>query len=146
MTPNQLLQRTPETTDHYIAVLHDTWHNYDHVPELRGELPDTDPTKSIEIRYYKDFHFDLRRNWTLASVWFKDKPVMIIQNAGREGDDHAKRFIVDSTAYQDMIIHLNSLCRPYMYESQDAVVDPEVDIPNLTNFYGNELDGVFYIH
>ncbi len=41
----------------------------------------------LSIRTHKYFNFDGRRFWRLASVWFDNKPVMIIQNAGREGDD-----------------------------------------------------------
>lgn len=142
MTPNQLYQRTPTKTDHFIKQLKGFY--YDHVPEIKGELPIDDPSKKVEVRYYKDFNFDTRRYWLLASVWFEDKPVMIIQNAGREGDDHAASFITDDAQYRAMIGHLATIQKHD--DIKDRSVNPDTDIPKLTSFYGNELEGYFSPH
>jgi hypothetical protein len=141
MTPNQLYQRIPEKTDHEICTL--KGFNFNHVPEIESEFIPKDPTGKIEIRYYKDFYFDQRRFWRLASVWIEGKPVMIIQNAGREGDDHAKSFITDATQYSALIKHLATLTKPLAGKIEN-VVDPDIEIPDLTKFYGNELDGGFH--
>lgn len=70
---------------------------------------------------------------------------MIIRNAGREGDDFCDRFITDYKLYQDMVKYLATLIKP---NSQMKPADGEIrklndDIPNLTDFYGNDLDGHF---
>jgi len=139
MTPNQLYQRAPVKTDHYIKQLKGTY--YDHIPEINGDLPFIDMARKIEVRYYKDFTFDVRRYWLLASIWFEGKPVMIIQNAGREGDDHAASFITDMEQYQAMIGHLATLQKHD--DIKDRTTDPDTDVPNLTSFYDNELEGYF---
>lgn len=140
MKPADLYKRTPEKTGHEIGILKGCY--YDHVPEIPFELPFEDKTKKVKILYYKDFDFDGRRFWRLAGVYFDDRPVMIIQNAGREGDDHRKRFITDQTAYLDMLRHIMTLGEPSKHEVPD-IVDPETDIAGLDDFYGNRLDGYF---
>lgn len=142
MTPNQFYQRTPTKTDHDLTVL--KGFDFDHVPEIKSELPFTDPNQKVEIRYLKDFNFDSRRFWRLASVWFSGKPVMIIQNAGREGDDYSASFITDGWQYRVMIGYLATLQKHDKIE--DRAIDPDIDVPNLTSFYGYELEGYFSPH
>lgn len=139
MTPTQLYQRTPTKTDHDLTRLKGFY--FDHIPEIKGTLPSDDPIQKVEVRYFKDFHFDTRRYWLLASVWFENKPVMIIQNAGREGDDHAASFITDMEQYRVMIGYLATLQKHD--DVKDRTVNPDTDVPNLTSFYGNELGGYF---
>lgn len=84
------------------------------------------------------FHsFDYRRYLSLQSVWFEDVPVMIIQEAGREGDDHTDEFITNFEKYTDMI----NFIRSCYYKSPDShmVYDGEEEIPELTNFYGYDI-------
>lgn len=151
MKPSELYAMTPEKTDSDIFVL--TGWEFNHVPEIDWSLMNAEAHKQtrIVINYYKDFDFDGRRFWRLASVWLDDirerpspsKPVMIIQNAGREGDDWHKRFITDSALYQEMVAHLHSLTSMSSIDIKDELCDPEEDIKNLTEFYGNKLDGLF---
>lgn len=154
MTPATLYERKPESMDHAVGILNGFYYN--HVPELAGDtLPDEDPNKRVQIRYYQNFNFDGRRFWRLASVWYatkdsKDsndcdwKPFMIIQNAGREGDDHHKRFVTDAALYEEAARYLKTIVLFRECSDLDKdVVDPLVDVPKLTEFYGNELDGYF---
>ena len=101
-------------------------------------------SERLEIRVIKRFDFDHRRFWLLATVWMDKKPVMIIQNAGREGDDHNARFITDEPLYKEMIFHIRELflprCRDIHYVE---TINSELKIPILTAFYGNSLDGYF---
>ena len=152
MTPNELYNRIPENSHYELECLNDFY--YSHVPEVGDwSLGDANEKEQrVLIKEYKFFDFDGRRFWRLASVWFdntKDdkladayKPVMIIQNAGREGDDHASRFITNESLYMEMVSHIRSLINT-KYDEMYDVVDPDVDINNLTSFYGNELDGHF---
>jgi translation initiation factor RLI1 len=68
---------------------------------------------------------------------------MIIQNAGREGDDHYKRFITDEFTYISMVQYIKSLI-PVSFETKiQDVVDPEEEIEKLDKFYDGELNGYF---
>jgi len=143
VTPKDLYARAPERVDHAVGVLIGCYYN--HVPEIDdGYLPHEDPNGRIAIRYYKDFNFDGRRYWRLAAVCFNGLPFMIIQNAGREGDDHHKRFITDLATYHEAVKYILTIANiPDRHQTEKDVVDPEADIPKLTDFYGNELDGHF---
>ena len=80
----------------------------------------------------------------MASVWFDGEVVMITQNAGREGDDHSKRFLLDTANYIKMVNYIQSLITPDIKNTTLEVVSLESDIPDLNKFYGDELDGFFY--
>lgn len=117
---------------------------YSHVPELNDSIwnmLDFKKNVKAEVRAFGYVDYDGRRFWLLAGVYFERKPVMIIQNAGREGDDFHGRFITDPVGYFEMIKYLASLASPQI-EAPICVVDLEKDIPNLDNFYGDELQWV----
>jgi len=95
----------------------------------------------VRIKFLKDHNFDFRRIWRLATVWFDDKPVMVIQNAGREGDDHRTRFITDVSRFNDMCDYIKALCVTKCSVYTD-VVDADSDIENLTYFYGYDLSEI----
>ncbi len=78
-----------------------------HMPELplvAGVHIEESP--QIETRVVKHHAFDDRRIWQLATVWYKKKPVMVVQNGGREGDDFACRYVTDSYWFAEMRNHL----------------------------------------
>lgn len=150
MTPKQLYYDTHyEKNDRDIGIL--TGCYYNHIPELEtltnyNVQIDSKKNKRIEIRYYKDFDFDGRRFWRLASVWLDGEPVMIIQNAGREGDDHHRRFITDPDRFNEMLGYIAGSCctfdppeRPKndLYELEEDLGD------EIIEFYDNHLDGHF---
>ncbi len=145
MLPNELYERVPESeysgpeaVKEYILMFSS------HIPEL-GDLAWTPPIgrcERVTIKVYKDFDFDGRRFWRLASVWLDDKPVMIIRNAGREGDDFSDRIVTNKTQYACLIAYLISQFAPDPANDL-VVVDPTVDIPSLDEFYNNSLNGHF---
>lgn len=145
MKPSELYARKEERRDHRIAVLGcNKWETrHRHIPEIEFDLLESDPNSRITIRYYKDFCFDGRRIWRMASVWYGDRPVMIIRNAGREGDDHHSRFVTDEALYGEMVEYLHTLALPSAKRPPEDLVDPETDIPDLESFYGWALDGAF---
>lgn len=118
---------------------------YDHVREMGGTdlaLPESAPR--VTIRVYKEFEFDCRRYWRLAAVYLDDRPVMIIQNAGREGDDHAERFVTDDGVFHELITYLRSVATPVFEDRpRPVLVDPNEDRNDIDNFYGNSLTGYF---
>lgn len=143
MTPIDLYKMTPieETTELYDLA----GYIYNHVEELDifSYLYSSDVSErntKVKIKIYKNHCFDGRRIWRLASVWFEDKPVMIIRNAGREGDDFHDRFITDKELYLLMIDYIRSLMPR---EDSIETVSKFDDIPNLDEFYGHKLSGEF---
>lgn len=111
---------------------------YNHVPEIDIYDINSSLNTKISIKEHCYHNFDGRRYWKLSSVWYEDKPVMIIQNAGREGDDHAKRFITDIELYSTMVDYLLTLQNKPQIRERDVISD-DVDMPELTNFYGHDL-------
>ena len=77
------------------------------IEEFNCEMMDLNTR--IETKYYVDYCFDGRRTWTLASIWFDSTPIMIIQRAGREGDDHYNRFITNVEGFHKMVKYIRSL-------------------------------------
>lgn len=107
-------------------------------------VPEDENTK-VKICTIHEFYFDGRRNWCLRSIWYENHPVMIAQNAGREGDDHIKTFITDKTRYIAMIGYIEGLIKKQFNSFDHEIYDTTTDIPELTRFYGGEYfaDGTF---
>lgn len=141
MKPIELYQREPESISRDLNDL-DICTFHSPFPELidnhwfNEEEHSNDP--KVEIRTYKHNYYDHRRYWKLWSVYFEGSPVMILQNAGREGDDHKKRFITDYHLYTELVDYLDSLL-PKMYFSSNDMVSDEEDIEELTSFYQDHL-------
>lgn len=139
MKPVDLYNREPEEVTRDIGILRGVYYN--HTPEIHDDKGiDFYKLKNerIEVRYYKYYSFDARRFWALASIYFNEEPVMIIQNAGRDGDDHAKRFITNRNLYNEMIGYIQSLIVKEIENSID-VYDENEDIENLDEFYGYSM-------
>lgn len=140
MTPRELYGRPPERVDFDMSVLKGFYFN--HVPEIPFDLPMADPHHRVAIHYYKNFDFDGRRFWRLVGVHIDGAPVMILQNAGREGDDHSKRIITNAAGYAKLIGYLVTLGEAAP-EKGTLYVKEDQEVADLTEFYGNSLDGHF---
>lgn len=161
MTPAELYQRPTQYISYNPQELVGCYYN--HVPEISDSfagvpwLDHREPNKAppegltperarFEYRIIKHFDFDYRRYWRLATVWFDNRPVMITRNAGREGDDHRSRFVTcSSTLYIDLIKYLTDLIMEHNTYTPaiEDFVGINTDVPTLTEFYGNSLDGYF---
>lgn len=145
MTPRQIYEMPAERVDNDPSHLFGFYYN--HLPEA-GDKEDIRSwirgikQERISIRFIKDFCFDGRRVWQLAVVAFDGQPVMITQNAGREGDDHADRFITDLEGVIRMAAFIISLKPPERIDEVERVGLDE-DIPHLAEFYGQSLDQPF---
>lgn len=139
MTPAELYLRTPEEESKDLSILKGCY--YDHLPEVGKQGCSFEGNERVTVKYYKLFRFDYRRFWCLASVWLDDLPFMIIQNAGREGDDWHARLITDQEKYSKAVLYLRSFVPIELIEFPITPLD--FDIPTLTSFYGNSLDGYF---
>lgn len=76
------------------------------------------------------------------TVRFDDRPVMVLQNSGREGDDFSRRLIVDHQAFAQLLAHLNwrgmgpAAAAAVADLALTEVVSFDEDLPALTNFAG----------
>src|SRR6185369_14813929 len=98
MKPSDLYARDAEDTWKDLSVLMGCY--YKHLPELEQvwDRLDLEKNEKVQIKVYRYVDYDGR-------------PVMIIRNAGREGDDHHSRFITDGGRYFEMLKYLSTLCR-----------------------------------
>ena len=146
MTPRQIYEMPAERADKELSCLVGCYYN--HIPEVGDHWGDWlwgFKQDRVEIKYIKDFYYDGRRIWRLATVWFDGNPIMIIQNAGREGDDHRAKFVTDLDGYIKMVGYIASLL-PNEYRESVKTVSIEDDLPELTEFYGQRLDDPFHRH
>ncbi len=97
----------------------------------------------VSIHFWKEHCFDSRRVWILAGVKLDDDWVMIIQNAGREGDDHCKRFITDKEKFKELLEYVRSLLPVDEENIDDDCIPLDMDVKDLDTFYGCSLDNEF---
>ena len=105
--------------------------------DLDGYLLKDDANELIETRSYIEHSFDGERSQVLYSVWFKGKPVMICQTAGRGGRDHRENFITDSSLYKEMVAYARTLME--IQEDDIYTIDPNESLDELRYFYGNDV-------
>ena len=109
---------------------------YVHFPECREEDFES-PTDGLLVHTYHYENFDGERYWLLAGLTLDGKPFMIVQNAGRGGQDHEARFITDPETYKAAVERLRKPTEP------TDVIDPDADIAELTDFYGSSLSDFY---
>lgn len=115
------------------------WGTYfDHVPEVDRDGDYSSNTR-VRVRVHAHYDHDYRRFARLASVWVDGAPVMVIQNGGREGDDHHMRFVTDLGGYRDLVSYLRSI---NSLEIPDEVISPDQEVDGLTYFYDTNLLGL----
>ena len=147
-TANELYAMEPMRTTSDVSLIKD-WYCINHIPEISDGtwVDDVNAVNTrIQIRVLKEHSFDYRRFWRLCTVWFDDKPVVIIQNAGREGSDHVERFITDGHLFAEMIHYIRTTLIQYEEDGITIVINPDDDRNDLDDFYGNHLSGIFERH
>lgn len=154
MTPSDVFALPSIRETHQVNCLCGFWYN--HLPEIdevvwqtihgnKGCLGDFEgyegaaQSERITIKEHGFYTYDHRRIWRVASVWLDDRPVMIIRNAGREGDDHKARWVVDEEAYAGLLKEVVSLANPHPQKNEDFV-DRNKDIGDVFDFYGHKID------
>lgn len=145
MTPRQLLALTPEKIEHDFGYLFGGWTSFMTDVAANASAFTTTVSPRIEIRVYKHHVYDCgRRIWRLAAVFFDGEPVMITQNAGREGDDHAHCFVVDIERRRAMAMHMTTLlCEDPIDDRNTTRVSLDDEIQDLVSFYFGSLNERF---
>lgn len=111
----------------------------------------------LRVKTLAHHAYDSRRFWDLSFVYYKDVPIMLIQNAGREGDDHAIRYIFNLEKYKECIEDLSVIKddldtfagfdeetglfinQEYDYTHTVLVTDIEECKSEYIDFYGNNI-------
>lgn len=104
-----------------------------------------DFNKKVLIKVHCCFKRDSRRYWLFASVWYKEVPFMVIQNAERKGDDGFCRFISNPKVFAEAIQYLSNIAkRIFPLESPEYdEIRPFIDTINIeVNIYDGSVDTV----
>jgi hypothetical protein len=94
----------------------------------------------FQVRELKNHSYDGERCWCLRTVWYAGQPFMIVQNAGRGGQDHEDRFITDTQVFNKFISALQEIV---IKETPYDVIDPDEDRNDLDFFYDQHLNQTF---
>lgn len=127
---------------------------------LRGdwfpELPDPHRLESSEVlavlaaegrlavKQLVYLYVDGSRDASMHTLWFDGTPVAIVQNAGRSGRDHQRRWVTNGPVFLALEQYLVSK----MLSDEDLdVVDPESEVyeEEFLCFYGNDFTAQFGI-
>lgn len=143
MTPRQILSHPVQES---FSNLHDVLGTligcyFNHIPEFGeniGWSADDGTTRvTIKLHYYRQT--DYRRFARVASVWLDDRVVMLIENAGREGDDHHARWLLDLPAYRELVRYLRGLCAVNTEPEPTTYQLDELLPTNLPEIYGDRM-------
>jgi hypothetical protein len=133
-TPEELYALKPVRTDfasgHTVEV---------HLPEIdlyELDLDKVEAEKRMETRTLVDHDYDGRRGWTLQTVWFDGKPVMVVNSSGRDGDEYHERWITDAEAFGKLLAWLQSFIPR---TEVTGFVKPDAVIPAMTEFYNHTI-------
>lgn len=85
-------------------------------------------------------YIDGRRIVTMHTLRMDGKPFMVVQNAGREGDDHRRRWVTDEEAFHQALHHLTMHMAEQDGNTTD-LVDPEAPqfVDEILCFYGMDF-------
>jgi hypothetical protein len=138
VTPRQLLAREPIRTERGRDAAY--WLEgcyFNHLPEAGAmwihEMPADADLSGLEWRLFGQIYIDHRRYHHLAAVYLHGLPVMIITNAGREGDDHSERFVLNEHKVWELAKLVSTTA------TETPVVGLDQDLPSMTFFYGEEI-------
>jgi hypothetical protein len=130
-TPIELYTLKPVRVDyadfHTVAV---------HLPEINQYELDFDGIEAgrrFETRTIVDHDYDGRRGWTLQTVWFDGKPVMVVNSSGRDGDEYHQRWVTNLKRFRKLLTWLRTFVPS---TGIDGLVKANLVIPSMTEFYG----------
>lgn len=154
MKPTELYNRKPESENNDVFFLVDK----SFIPEAGINIYDLHISREgveinidkVDIKVLADYESNWR-SWTVCTVWFNNNPVMVTQNAGREGTDYCCKFITDLDLYNKMIQHIRSEFFPFVpsnilggawneHNCKTRLVDKDEEVKDLANFYGRDID------
>lgn len=145
-TIRELLEKEPKSVENNVSILFG--HYYGHVPEITHEEHgyntwDVKSDRTEIVTFYHNY-WDPRRFQSLYGVRFDGKWVMVCQNAGREGDDWSRRYVLDADAYREMVKHLKMIFAERNGVGEVEITDLDSDITDLYQFYGYDVSRPYF--
>jgi len=133
MKPSDLYRLKPIEIDYCLYALkgvidEPVWNTYN------------DPNKRVELHSYFFHSFDSDRYMHLFAVKMDNKFVMIIQRAGREGNDYIEYFITDFRQYIQLCKYIRGLNLEYDEKHQEHIYKENKIIKEIGNFYGHNIN------
>jgi hypothetical protein len=101
------------------------------------DLDAVEKTQRMETRTLADHDYDGRRGWTLQTVWFDGKPVMVVNSSGRDGDEYHERWITDAGQFGRLVVFLKSFTSEP--GGSTDFVKADAKIPAMTEFYSHTI-------
>ena len=141
MTPAQIYAM-PQVQRHRLGIENFWGCYYTHVPEIEnGDLDYSklDKITRITTVVHAFYAVDYRRYWAIWSAWLDGKPYMLMQNAGREGDDYRERYITDNNLYNEALQLLRTCFHDSAITANHVVWDINKDVPEIEDFYGTTI-------
>lgn len=138
MNIDELYNTDLPLTSHKLGLLSDEYFN--HVKEI-GEIISLNGLEEVEVDEVVIKYAEIKGHgfafWRLGTVWFEDKPVMIIQNNGYHGFEHVLRTITDEVRYKKMIKYI---LRFVDVQEVEDLAEPDEYSANVSSFSGNSLE------
>lgn len=131
-TPEEVYELEPIFTTSFGVLIPD-YVLVDFFKEL-DDCSNYEATGLIQIRVYNEYKRGV--DDLFASVWFDNKPIMII----RQYKMNRRRYVTDPIQYFEAIKHLDSLkiINPIEMRFDNDFVPPDERIPNLLTFDGSK--------
>lgn len=97
----------------------------------------------LQVRELVNPYIDGYRIAQMHTLWLDGHPVLIVQDAGRGGDDHHKRWVTDGPRYFEMLAYL--LSKLAVENEAHDITDPEAEVYEETvfSFYGKDFGEQF---
>jgi hypothetical protein len=134
-TPAELYALKPVRID-YDPWLTVSVHLSEDVSHFDLDFDAVEKTQRVEIRTLADHDYDGRRVWTLQTVWFDNKPVMVVNSSGRDGDEYHERWITDAQLFGELVTFLRTFTPQ---RDVDGFVKADAKIPGMTEFYNHTI-------
>jgi hypothetical protein len=94
----------------------------------------------VNLRTHFSPYIDGTRHATMQSIWFDDKPVMIVKHGGRPDREHSHRYITDLPAYKEMVGYLKSMEEIEEYWVEQEVFEADQDVEDLDRVYTYQIE------
>ena len=110
---------------------------YDHIPEVNTSKIDYYLNTKICVKIVENEVVKKNCIKRTGTVWFEDKPFMIIQNGGEDGEYDAERYITNVDLYKAAVNYLLELFVQSVEVDIDLsdVLDPDLETESFENFY-----------
>lgn len=99
--------------------------------------------RRVRLDTYKFVCPDGNRIWLLSGLFFDNEPVLILQKAGRGGDDFSSFYLISKERLKNLRMYFASIPEETEHQEEQEVPLDKVE-PGLNIFYGSSFSGPHY--